>query len=59
MPALAGSAAAVAGLMQQLMGAVAGLAVGLLPLQGLLYLGWLMLRFTALASVALVMLRRR
>lgn len=58
-PALAGSAAAVAGLMQQLMGAAAGLAVGLLPLQGSLYLGWLMLGFTALASVALAMLRRR
>lgn len=57
-PAVAGSAAAVAGLMQQLMGAVASYAVGLLPLQGSLYLGWLMLGFTALAAVALVMLRR-
>lgn len=57
-PALAGSAAAVAGLMQQLMGAAASFAVGLVPLQGSLYLGWLMLGFTALATVALVVLRR-
>ncbi len=57
-PALAGSAAAVAGLMQQLMGATAGFVVGLLPLDGSLYLGWLMLGFTMLTSVALVMLRR-
>ena len=33
-PGLAGSAAAVAGLLQQMMGATAGFAVGLLPLGG-------------------------
>ena len=44
--------------MQQLMGATAGFVVGLLPLDGSLYLGWLMLGFTMLTSVALVMLRR-
>lgn len=58
-PGLAGSAAAVAGLMQQLMGAGAGFAVGLLPLDGSLYLGWLMLGFTLLATVAQLLLRRR
>ncbi len=58
-PGLAGSAAAVAGLMQQLMGAAAAFAVGLLPLDGSLYLGWLMLGFTLLATVAQVLLRRR
>ncbi|MFT3718284.1 MFS transporter [Pseudorhodoferax sp.] len=50
-PALAGSAAAVAGLMQQLLGAVGGFVVGLVPMDGpvglaLLMLGW------ALAGVA-------
>lgn len=58
-PGLAGSAAAIAGLMQQLMGAGAGFAVGLLPLDGSLYLGWLMLGFTLLATVAQLLLRRR
>lgn len=57
-PGLAGSAAAVAGLMQQLMGALAGFAVGLLPLDGALYLGWLMLGFTLLAATAQVALHR-
>lgn len=58
-PGLAGSAAAVAGLMQQLMGAVAVFAVGLLPLNGSLYLGWLMLGFTTLAVLAQLVLRRQ
>lgn len=58
-PGQAGSAAAVAGLMQQLMGATAGFAVGLLPLDGSLYLGLLMLGISLLALAAQVMLRRR
>ncbi len=59
LPGLAGSAAAVAGLMQQLMGATAGYAVGLLPQGGSLYLGLLMLGFTLLALVAQLLLHRR
>jgi len=59
LPGLAGAAAAVAGLMQQLMGATAGFAVGLLPLDGSWYLGLLMLGFTLLAVAAQVMLHRR
>jgi len=58
-PGLAGSAAAVAGLMQQMMGATAGFAVGLLPLAGSWYLGLLMLGFTLLAVAAQVVLHRR
>ena len=58
-PGLAGAAAAVAGLMQQLMGAAAGFTVGLLPLDGSLYLGLLMLGLSLLAAVAQMMLRRR
>lgn len=58
LPGLAGSAAAVAGLMQQLMGATAGFAVGLLPLGGSWYLGLLMLGFTLLAVAAQAMLHR-
>jgi DHA1 family bicyclomycin/chloramphenicol resistance-like MFS transporter len=42
-PALAGAAAAVAGLMQQLMGAVGGFAVGLLSHDDAVHLGLLML----------------
>ena len=57
-PKLAGAAAAVAGLMQQLMGATAGFAVGLLPLGGSWYLGLLMLGFTLLAVAAQAMLHR-
>ena len=51
-PALAGSAAAVAGLMQQLMGAVGGFSVGLVPHDGAVNLSCLMLGFTALAVLA-------
>lgn len=43
LPALAGSAAAVAGLSQQLMGAAGGFAVGLFHHEGAVNLGWLML----------------
>ncbi len=42
-PALAGAAAAVAGVSQQVMGAFGGYVVGLVPLEGALNLGWLML----------------
>ena len=58
-PALAGSAAAVAGLLQQLMGAVGGYAVGLVSHDGAVNLGLLMTGFTLCAGVALALLRRR
>jgi MFS transporter, DHA1 family, multidrug resistance protein len=58
-PALAGSAAAVAGLAQQLMGAVGGYAVGLVPHEGAVNLGWLMLGLGSVALVAQVVLNRR
>ena len=58
-PALAGSAAAVAGLTQQLMGAVGGYAVGLLHHDGAVNLGLLMLGFTLLAVGAQALLHRR
>ncbi len=58
-PALAGSAAAVAGLAQQLMGAVGGYAVGLVPHEGAVNLGWLMLALGSVALVAQVVLNRR
>jgi DHA1 family bicyclomycin/chloramphenicol resistance-like MFS transporter len=58
-PALAGSAAAVAGLMQQLMGAAGGYAVGLFTHDGALNLGLLMLGFALCALAAQVALLRR
>ncbi|WP_066269720.1 Bcr/CflA family efflux MFS transporter [Hydrogenophaga palleronii] len=58
LPALAGSAAAVAGLMQQLMGAVGGFAVGLVPHQGALNLGWVMFGLSASAALAMAGLQR-
>ena len=58
-PALAGSAAAVAGLMQQLMGAFGGYAVGLVSHDGAVNLGLLMTGFTLCTAVALVLLNRR
>lgn len=58
-PALAGSAAAVAGLLQQLMGAVAGYVVGLVSHQGAFNLGLLMTAFSLVGAVALVLLHRR
>ena len=58
-PALAGSAAAVAGLLQQLMGALGGYAVGLVSHDGAVNLGLLMTGFTLCAGVALVLLNRR
>jgi MFS transporter, DHA1 family, multidrug resistance protein len=59
MPALAGSAAAVAGLMQQLTGATGGYLVGLVPHEGAVNLGWMMLAFTLVAVAAQWALRRR
>lgn len=58
-PALAGSAAAVAGLMQQVMGAVGGYAVGLFNHQGAVQLGWLMFGFAACAALAQGVLHAR
>lgn len=58
-PALAGSAAAVAGLQQQLMGAVGAYAVGLVSHHGAVNLGLLMSGFTLCGGVALLMMRRR
>lgn len=58
-PALAGSAAALAGLMQQLMGALGGYSVGLVPHQGSRNLGLLMLGFTLCALSAHLGLRRQ
>lgn len=58
-PALAGSAAAVAGLMQQLTGATGGYLVGLVPHQGAVNLGWMMLAFALTGAVAQFFLSRR
>jgi len=58
-PALAGSAAAVAGLMQQLTGATGGYLVGLVPHDGAVNLGWMMLGFALMGAVAQYLLRRR
>lgn len=52
LPALAGAAAAVAGLLQQLMGATGGWLVGLVPHQGALNLALMMLGFTLLGALA-------
>lgn len=58
-PALVGSAAALAGLMQQLMGALGGYSVELEPQQGSRNLGLLMLGFTLCALGAHIALRRQ
>jgi DHA1 family bicyclomycin/chloramphenicol resistance-like MFS transporter len=58
-PALAGSAAAVAGLVQQLMGAAGGYAVGLLEHHGALNLGWLMFGLSACGLLAQWRLHQR
>ena len=58
-PALAGSAAAVAGLMQQLTGAVGGALVGLVSHEGSVNLGLLMLAFTACGLLGQLGLYRR
>jgi DHA1 family bicyclomycin/chloramphenicol resistance-like MFS transporter len=59
LPALAGSAAAVAGLMQQLTGAAGGYLVGLVPHEGAVNLGWMMLGFALTGATAQFFLRRR
>jgi DHA1 family bicyclomycin/chloramphenicol resistance-like MFS transporter len=58
-PALAGSAAAVAGLMQQLVGALGGYAVGLVSLNGPVHLVMLMLGTAACGALAQAVLIRR
>jgi DHA1 family bicyclomycin/chloramphenicol resistance-like MFS transporter len=58
-PALAGSAAAVSGLMQQLTGATGGYLVGLVPHEGAVNLGWMMLAFALTGAMAQYLLRRR
>jgi DHA1 family bicyclomycin/chloramphenicol resistance-like MFS transporter len=57
-PALAGSAVALAGLAQQWMAALSGYGVGLLP-EGPVFLGLLMLGFTAGAVLAQALLHGR
>jgi DHA1 family bicyclomycin/chloramphenicol resistance-like MFS transporter len=57
-PALAGSAAAVAGLAQQLTGALGGYAVGWVPHDGAVNLALLMLGFTLCAALAQAVLHR-
>jgi MFS transporter, DHA1 family, multidrug resistance protein len=57
-PALAGSAAAVAGVMQQVGGAIGGYTVGLVPHTGQTNLAAAMLFWTLCAFAALLMLRR-
>jgi DHA1 family bicyclomycin/chloramphenicol resistance-like MFS transporter len=59
LPALAGSAAAVAGLMQQLLGAFGGYTVGLVSHAGALNLGLLMLAFTSGSVLALAWMHSR
>ncbi len=58
-PALAGSAAAVAGVSQQLMGAVGGFSVGLFDHDGAANLGWLMLGWALCGALAHGWLFRR
>jgi MFS transporter, DHA1 family, multidrug resistance protein len=58
LPALAGSAAAVAGLMQQLLGAAGGFAVGLFPHDDAVNLGALMLALASVGAVAQLLLHR-
>lgn len=58
-PALAGAAAAVAGVMQQLSGAFGAYAVGLVPHEGQLNLSVLMLAWAVLGLAAQVLLHRR
>ncbi len=58
LPALAGAAAGIAGVSQQLVGAVGGYAVGWVPQDGPVGLGLLMAAFTLGAIVAQAMLPR-
>ncbi|MCW5634616.1 MAG: multidrug effflux MFS transporter [Rubrivivax sp.] len=59
LPALAGAAAAVAGVTQQLMGAFGGYAVGWFSHHDAVDVGWLMLVFASCVGLALMYLRRR
>jgi DHA1 family bicyclomycin/chloramphenicol resistance-like MFS transporter len=59
LPALAGSAAAVGGLLQQVSGAVGAFVVGLVPHAGQVNLALLMLAWTACGVAAQMLLRRR
>lgn len=58
-PALAGSAAAVGGLMQQLTGALGGFVVSLVPLDGAVWIGALMLGWALAGVAAQALLLRR
>jgi DHA1 family bicyclomycin/chloramphenicol resistance-like MFS transporter len=58
-PALAGSAAAVAGVMQQVTGAFGAFLIGLVPEPGQLTLAGLMLGWTVLGLLANILLHRR
>ncbi len=58
LPALAGSAAAVAGLLQQLTGALGGFVVGLVPHAGPVNLAWQMLGWAVAGLVAQLALRK-
>lgn len=58
-PALAGSAAAVAGLMQQLTGAIGGFVVSLVPMDGPVWLGVLMLGWAGSSLAAYLLLLRQ
>lgn len=58
-PSLAGTAVAIAGLMQQLMGATGAYLVGLTSHEGALHLAWLMLAFTLCSIAAQSVLHRR
>ena len=57
-PALAGSAAAVAGLMQQVVGALGGFVVGLVSLEGPINLAVLMLAWAVCGAIAQALLVR-
>lgn len=58
-PSLAGTAVAMAGLMQQLMGAAGGYLIGLVSLDGSVHLALVMLAFTLCSVAAQVLLHRR
>jgi DHA1 family bicyclomycin/chloramphenicol resistance-like MFS transporter len=58
LPALAGSAAAVGGLMQQMSGAVGSFAVGLMPHEGQVNLALLMLAWAVTGLTAQLLLHR-
>ena len=58
-PALAGTAAAFAGLMQQVAGAGSGYLMGVVPHDNAANVGWAMLVFTAISSLFLLWQRQR